>query len=536
MNLHTASHRRGVVCAPHAATVEDGRAILAEGGNAIEAMIAMAASIAAVYPHMNHVGGDGFWLVRQPSGRMHALMGAGPAGAKATLRLYRNAGHHEIPSRGPLAALTVPGAVATWRLAMEAAKAPVGRGTNAKLPLDVLLSAAIKHARDGYTVTPSQARLTVEKYAELETAPGFMQAFLVDGKAPDAGTKLKQTAFANMLEQLANAGLDDFYRGDVGREIAADLERIGSPVTRADLETFEARAVEPLSVPIKAGTLYNAPPPTQGLASLMILGLFDRLRVAQGESFEHIHGLIEATKRAFRLRDRVITDPDRIDGDIKRFLAPAFLDGEAEKIDAKKAAQWPQPYGEGDTVWMGAADASGLVVSYIQSIYWEFGSGCVLPRTGILMQNRGASFSLDPKALNVLAPGRRPFHTLNPALAALKDGRVIAYGTMGGDGQPQTQAALFTRHVLFGQPLEQALDAPRWLLGRTWGSTHTNLRMESRFDGRLIDRLMSAGHDVHVLDESYSDVMGHAGAVILHPNGTLEGGHDPRADGGAEGV
>ncbi len=531
MTLYTAGHRRGVVCAPHSAAVEDGRAILAEGGNAIEAMLAMAASIAAVYPHMNHVGGDGFWLVREPSGRVRAIMGAGRAGAKATPRLYRDAGHHEIPSRGPLAALTVPGAVAGWMLALEAAKANRGR-----LPLDILLSAAIKHAREGYSVTRSQARLTVEKYAELETAPGFLQAFLVDGKAPEAGATLKQAAFAATLDHLANAGLDDFYRGDVGREIAADLERIGSPVTRADLEKYEARIAEPLSVRTGAGTLYNTPPPTQGLASLMILALFDRLRVADAESFEHIHGLVESTKRAFRVRDRVVTDPDRIDGNLTRFLDSKFLDAEAEKIDRKKAAQWPAPDARGDTVWMGAADASGLVVSYIQSLYWEFGSGCVLPQTGVLMQNRGASFSLDPKALNALAPGRRPFHTLNPALAALKDGRVIAYGCMGGDGQPQSQAAVFTRHVSFRQPLDKALDAPRWLLGRTWGSTVTNLRMESRFDGNLIDRLMSAGHDVAVLDEAYSDTMGHAGAVVLHPDGTLEGGHDPRADGGAAGV
>jgi gamma-glutamyltranspeptidase len=531
MNLHTAGHRRGVVCAPHSAAVEDGRAILAEGGNAIEAMIAMAASIAAVYPHMNHIGGDGFWLIREPSGRVRALMGAARAGAKATIALYREAGHDEIPARGPLAALTVPGAVAAWTLALEAARAQ-----GAKLPLDLLLAQAIKHAREGYVVTRSQARLTKEKYAELETAPGFLQAFLADGKQPEVGARLKQTTFAATLEQLSHAGLDDFYRGDVGREIAADLERIGSPVTRADLEQYRAVVEAPLSVTVQAGTLYNTPPPTQGLASLIILALFERLRVQQAESFEHIHGIVEATKRAFRVRDRVITDPDRITVDLGHFLSASFLDQEADKIDRKKAAKWPQPYGEGDTIWMGAADTSGLVVSYIQSLYWEFGSGCVLPKTGVLMQNRGASFSLDPKALNALAPGRRPFHTLNPAIAALKDGRVIAYGTMGGDGQPQSQAAVFTRHVTFRQPLEEALDAPRWLLGRTWGSTHTNLRMEQRFDGNLIDRLISAGHDVAVLDDAYSDTMGHAGAVLLHPDGTLEGGHDPRADGGAAGI
>jgi gamma-glutamyltranspeptidase len=400
----------------------------------------------------------------------------------------------------------------------------------------VLFDAAIRRAREGYQVSRSQAQLTVDKYAELETAPGFLNAFLIDGKPPEVGATLKQTAFAATLEHLAKTGLQDFYRGDVGREIAADLERIGAPVTRADLEKYEAKIAEPLSVKINGATLYNTPPPTQGLASLIILALFDRLRVSDGESFAHIHGLIESTKRAFIVRDREVTDPDHIDGNLNRYLDAKFLDPEAEKIDARKAARWPSREARGDTIWMGAADASGLVVSYIQSIYWEFGSGCVLPATGILMQNRGSSFSLDPKAVNALEPGRRPFHTLNPALAALKDGRVMAYGTMGGDGQPQSQAAVFTRHVLFGQPLDKALDAPRWLLGRTWGSSQTNLRMESRFDGHLIDRLMSAGHDVDVMNEAYSDTMGHAGAVIFHPNGTLEGGHDPRADGGAAGV
>ena len=531
MNLHSAGHRRGVVAAPHHVAVEDGRAILAEGGNAIEAMIAMAASIAAVYPHMNHIGGDGFWLIREPNGRVRALMAAGRAGAKATIRFYGDAGHHEIPARGPKAALTVPGAIAGWRLALEAAKQHGGN-----LPLDLMLAPAIRHARDGYKVTRSQTTLTRDKFTELEKVPGFREAFLVEGKAPDEGAILKQSAFAATLEHLSMAGLADFYRGDVGREIAADLERIGSPVTREDLEKYEAWVAEPLSVDVSAGTLYNSPPPTQGLASLIILALYDRLRVSEGESFAHIHGLIEATKRAFLVRDRVVTDPDRVDGPLSRYLNAAFLDSEAAKIDMKKAAAWPDPSARGDTFWIGAADSSGLVVSYIQSIYWEFGSGCVLPRTGVLMQNRGTSFSLDEKALNALAPGRRPFHTLNPALAVLKDGRVMAYGTMGGEGQPQTQSALFTRYVTYRRPLEQALDAPRWLLGRSWGSSHMNLRLERRFDENLIDRLMSARHDVEVLDADYSDTMGHAGAVVLHANGTLEGGHDPRADGGAAGV
>jgi gamma-glutamyltranspeptidase len=531
MNLHTAGHRRGVVAAPHHAAVEAGRAILAEGGNALEAMIAMAATIVAVYPHMNHIGGDGFWLVRERSGRVRALMGAGRAGANARFDLYREHGHDDIPTRGPLAALTAPGAVAAWMLALEVAKAQGGR-----LPLTALLDAAIRHAGDGYVVTKSQARLTAEKLAELKDVPGFAATFLADGKPPEPGTVCRQQALAATLDHLAKAGLADFYRGDVGREIAADLARIGSPVTRADLEHTRADMAEPLSVTISAGTLYNTRPPTQGLASLIILALFARLRVADAESFDHVHGLVEATKRAFRVRDRLITDPDRLPGPLDPFLDGKFLDGEAAKVDRRRAAKWPPSGDAGDTVWMGAADAGGLAVSYIQSLYWEFGSGCVLPATGVLMQNRGASFSLDPNSLNALAPGRQPLHTLNPALAILRDGRIMAYGTMGGEGQPQTQAAVFTRHVLYRQPLADALARPRWLLGRTWGSTVTSLRMEDGFDGNLIDRMLAAGHDVEVLAERHSDIMGHAGAVILHPGGALEGGHDPRADGGAAGV
>jgi gamma-glutamyltranspeptidase len=531
MNLHSAGHRRGVVAAPHHAAAEAGRAMLADGGNALEAMVAMAAAIAAVYPHMNHLGGDAFWLIREPSGRVRALMGAGAAGANATPALYREHGFDEIPPRGPLAALSVPAAVATWMLALQAAEAYGG-----KLPLDVLLAPAIRHAREGYKVTRSQARLTAEKLAECREVPGFAQTFLLDGKPPAEGATLKQVALAATLDHLANAGLGDFYRGDVGREIASDLERIGSPVTRADLERYQAKVAEPLSVALDAGTLYNTPPPTQGLASLIVLALFERLRVTEAENFDHVHGLIEATKRALLIRDRVVTDPVRLANPVDRYLEKRFLDAEAAKIDSHKAAKWPAPHREGDTVWMGAADSSGLVVSFIQSLYWEFGSGCVLPATGVLMQNRGASLSLERGALNALQPGRQPFHTLNPALTVLRDGRVVAYGAMGGDGQPQTQAALFTRHVLYRQPLEEAVDQPRWLLGRTWGSPHTNLRMERRFSEGLIDRLLSAGHDVEVLPEDYSDTMGHAGTVVLHPDGTLEGVHDPRADGGAAGV
>jgi gamma-glutamyltranspeptidase/glutathione hydrolase len=286
MDLHTAGHRRGVIAAPHHAAAEAGRAALAEGGNALEAMIAMAATIAAVYPHMTQLGGDGFWLVRERSGRVRALIAAGRAGANARRELYRD--YETIPPRGALAALTVPAAVAGWMLALEAASAHGGR-----LRLGDLLAPAIAHAREGAIITPSQARFTAEKLAELKDVPGFAPTFLLDGKPPEVGATLKQTALAATLDHLAHAGLDDFYRGDVGREIAGDLDRVGSPVTRADLERCRATLAEPLSVALDAGRGFNTPPPTQGLASLIILVLFERLRVPEGEGFDHIHGLVE---------------------------------------------------------------------------------------------------------------------------------------------------------------------------------------------------------------------------------------------------
>ncbi|MCK0197901.1 gamma-glutamyltransferase [Ancylobacter sp. 6x-1] len=521
----------GVVAAPHHLASEAGATVIAEGGNAVEAMIAAAAVIAVVYPHMNQFGGDGFWLIREPSGRIRYIEAAGFAGEKATRAFYEAQGFDRIPSRGPLAALTVPGQIGGWMLALEAAKALGGR-----MPLSRLLEPAIAFARNGAAVSRSQSRLTLEKLAELKDVPGFAATFLAEGKAPETGTIQRFPRLADTLAHLASAGLEDFYRGDVGREIAADLERVGSPVTRADLERYRAVLRPPLSVKLAGMEVFSSAPPTQGLATLMILGQFDRLGVARAESFEHVHGLIEATKRAFLVRDRVITDFERMRHDASSFLTPAALEREAAQISMRRALDWPQPAGKGDTVWLGAGDKGGVAVSYIQSVYWEFGSGVVSSATGVLMQNRGTSFALDPAAPNPLEPGRWPFHTLNPCLAELADGRVIAFGTMGGEGQPQTNAAVLTRHALFGVPLGAAIERPRWVLGPTWGTGDIGLRIEPRFDGELYDRLERAGHNLSIIDEPYSDVVGHAGAVILHPRGRIEGAHDPRSDGGAAGV
>lgn len=521
----------GMVAAPHHLAAEAGRDVLAEGGNAIEAAVAAAAAIAAVYPHMNHLGGDGFWLVREPSGKVRYIEACGFAAKGASIAAYRDAGFESIPARGPWAALTVPGAVSGWRAVLDMAKAQGGRMSVARL-----LERALHHAREGVPVTRSQSRLTQEKKAELENVPGFADVFLPDGKVPEVGALQRQVRLADTLDHLGRAGLGDFYTGDISRELASDLERAGSPLRREDLSSYAAVERAPLSVEIAGARLYNAPPPTQGLASLLILALFSRLGVREAEGFDYLHGLVEATKRAFLVRDKVVCDFDHLSVDLATLLAGDRLDAEAARIDKRQALPWPQTAKAGDTIWLGAADKSGLVVSYIQSIFFEFGSGVVSPSTGVLMQNRGASFSLDPKALNPLMPGRKPFHTLNPAMAVLADGRVMAYGTMGGEGQPQTQAAVFSRHALFGVPLSEAIARPRWLLGRTWGSDVNNLRLENRFDPDLVAALKRAGHDVEVIDEAYSDTMGHAGAVVFHRDRHLEGAHDPRADGGAAGV
>jgi gamma-glutamyltranspeptidase len=517
------------VVAPHRLAAIAGRDVLAMGGNAVEAMVAMAATIAVVYPHMNSIGGDGFWLVREPKGRVRAFEGCGPAGELATLKRYRDLEVDHIPHRGPNAALTVPGAVGGWALALEYAATIGGR-----LALRDLLAPAIRHASQGFAVSGSQGRCRPD-LADLATAPGFAATYLVDGQWPEAGVLRRYEGLAATLDQLAEAGLDDFYRGDVGREIAADLARIGSPVTRADLARFNAVVREPLSLRLKGRTLYNFPPPTQGLASLLILGMYETLQVKRVETFEHVHALVEATKRAFAIRDRLCIDPAYLDEKVEEALEPAAIGREAALIDMGRAATFPLPQAKGDTIWMGAIDAAGYAVSYIQSIYWEYGSGCVLPRTGVTMQNRGISFSLDERSHNVLRPGRKPFHTLNPAMAAFSDGRVMPYGTMGGDGQPQVQAQVFTRYE-GGMGLAEALAAPRFVHGRTWGAESSRLNMEDGFDPTLLNALERAGHDIIIHPASHADSFGHAGALVRHVKGHVEAGHDPRADGGAEGL
>ncbi len=522
-SLSTVTGRHGMVTAPHYLAAQSGLSVLRDGGNAVEAIVAVSAVLGVVYPHMTGIGGDGFWLIREPDGRVHSIHGCGGAAAAADLSLY--AGLETVPSRGPLAANTVAGTISGWAAALDDA--------GCVLPLDRLLRDAIVHAERGVRTTAGGADIAAAKGGELRAQPGAYAAiFEPEGRPLARGDMLRQPQLAQTLRTLADQGLDSFYRGEVAERIASDLAALGSPVSLDDLERHCATRPEPLHVGVAGATLYNTTPPTQGFASLLILALFERLQADAPDGFDHVHGLVEATKQAFLLRDAHVGDPAHSAYDFQGLLdETAALDALAARVDPARALPWPQPPQWGDTCWFGAADAQGRVVSCIQSTYFEFGSGLVLPQTGITWQNRGSSFRLARDGWNALKPGRKPFHTLNPALAVFDDGRVMAYGTMGGEGQPQTQSALFTRYARYGVDLQDAISRPRWLLGRTWGEQSTSLKIEDGFDEALYADLAAAGHDVERVGPPTA-MMGHAGAIVRHADGALEGATDPRSDGG----
>jgi gamma-glutamyltranspeptidase/glutathione hydrolase len=295
-----------MVVAPHHLAAQSGLAVLREGGNAIEAMVAAAATIAVVYPHMNSIGGDCFWLIQEPGKNPVGIDASGASAALATPDFYASQGHGAIPARGPLAALTVAGTVSGWAKALEISAAAGGR-----LPLSRLLGDAITYAASGVPLTAAHAAMAEAKRAELADVPGFARVFRPPDQMP-RGASLTQPRLAETLRHLAAVGLLDFYDGDVARSMAQDLEAAGSPVRLTDFQAHKAQQVAPLRTRLSAGTVYNLPPPTQGLASLLILAIFDRIRPERPEGFEHIHRLVEATKRAFLIRDAVVTCPTRL--------------------------------------------------------------------------------------------------------------------------------------------------------------------------------------------------------------------------------
>ena len=526
---------RGLVAAPHALASEAGRAVLVEGGNAVDAAIAAAATVAVVYPHMNSIGGDSFWLIYDArSQRLRALNAAGRSAATVDADAYRARYGSAMPTRGGDAAIMAPGVVSGWweahRLSRDVLGSPIAWPT--------LLEHAIHHARDGFVVSAGQRRVTAGAAALFaESAPSEVRRSFWPIYHPDrfAGGRFVQRDLGATLAALAEGGSEEFYRGELARRIAAGAAAVGSPLTREDLAAHRADWVEPLRLRYRDGEATSFPPPTQGFAALAILGLLEGFDVARLDDADYVHLIVEATKVAFEDRDRYLCDPSVTEVPVARCLDVDRLARRRGRISRRTAAGAREGATvDGDTIAIVAADAEGNAVSVIQSTYHEFGAAVVAGDTGVLLQNRGAFFSLDPSHPNALAPRKRTAHTLIPSIYMVAGRPRYVYGTMGGEGQPQTQAALVTRLVDRGLGPQAAVEAPRWLYGRTWGEPSKALRIESRFDERVAASLRERGHDVRVV-EPWSDLMGHAQCIEL-TDGELRGGSDPRADGAALGV
>lgn len=531
--------QHGLITTPHYLASSTGANVLRDGGSAVDAAIAANATLCVVYPHMAGLGGDGFWLLADGDG-VSGINASGPAGEAATRDHYAELGYDEIPDRGAGSVLTVPGAVDGWRLAHE---------KHGQLPWDRLFEDAIIYAREGVAMTDDFTRwiaLDSEVLGEHSTAA---ETFLDEGSAPEPGTSLQQSDLADSLRVVARSGpRQGFYEGPIAEAFCEGLDE-ESPLTATDFEQYHAEWVEPLSVDYREYTAYSLPPNTQGIAALQILGLLDGLDVESWRdgTADYYHHMTEAVKLAFADRDAWVTDPDAVDLPAERLLSSSYLDERRSLIEPDSslptavapgiAPEGPATQSQdpgGDTCYLSVVDDDGLAVSMIQSIYFDFGSGMIAGDTGIIPQNRGSFFSLDADHVNSLEPGKRTFHTLIPSIL-LKDGEPwLVYGTMGGEGQPQTQAALVSRIVDFGYDVQEAIEAPRWLFGRTWGEESKSLSLEGRIPDGVATELQRRGQPV-AMARDVDDTMGHAAAIRIRENGTLEGGADPRGDGAAIG-
>jgi len=535
--------RNAMVTSPHHLATQSGLKVLRDGGNAVDASIAVAATLAVVYPQMCTIGGDSFWLIWNAGAReLRALNASGRSGERATRAFYTSKGLEAIPPRGYLAANTVPGIVSGWREAFDHAQAAM---PSTRAWQDLLVD-AIRYAETGTPVTPSLAHWQAvncdpsdDRFRHLQRFEGFRRCYLkADGSPYAIGEVHRQPDLAATLGTIAAQGAEAFYTGPIARAIVADLSANGGLLTLSDFAEHTADWVAPISVPYRDAVAYNFPPNTQGMASLAILNIlnhFDLARIPEG-SADYYHLLIEATKEAFVDRDRWLTDPAFVEIPLERLLSAGHGKAQAARIRMDRTAGPLEPLDpKGDTVWFGVVDAHGNAVSLIQSVYHDFGSAIVPAGTGVLLQNRGSFFSLSEHHVNRLEPRKRTFHTLNPAMMFREGVPWLVYGTMGGEGQPQTQAAIATRVLDYAMTPQEAIEAPRWLYGRTWGAASNDTKIEARVPPEVREDLAARGHPVRVVDE-YTDAMGHAGAILLDAQGgVLYGGADPRGDGCAAG-
>ena len=517
---------KGMVTSPHELATEAGLNVLAQGGNAIEAAIAITAALNVTYPHFSSFGGDAFMIISDVNGDVQTISGIGQA--PQSLPSYSGS----IPVRGPQSMLTSACNVDALGKAFELSQSKFG----GKKSWSSLIAPAVAFARDGFPVTESERFWLEFRKTEMAALSGF-SSFMVDGAVPGTGTPFKQPKLAVTLEMLAERGHRDFYEGKLGAIVAKGLKDAGSPITAADLARTQAQIEAPLRVAYRGGTLLAHQPPTQGVTTLEIMGILDRFNLSgiREGSADYYHLLVEAVKYAFIDR-RHVADPKFVDVPTERLLSAANLDAHARKIQMDKALPWPHVFKQGDTVYVGATDMAGNCVSMLSTVYFDWGSGVMAGDTGLLWHNRGASFSLDPTSPNRLQPGKRPFHTLNPGMY-LKDGKpAILYGTQGADGQPQTLAAVLTRLIDYRLDPLTALAKPRFLLGRTFSDTRDSLKLEKDAGESVFAELARRGHEVSAIP-AQSPLAGHPGAIVIdRASGRISGAHDPRSDGRALGL
>ena len=517
---------KSMVVSPHYLASMAGNHILEKGGNAFDAAVAVSACLGVVYPHMTGLGGDTFWLnYEKKEGKIRAYNGSGRSGANVSRDTY--AGEAAIPFRGIRSAITVPGMVDSWDVILKEL------GT---LSLAEVLAPAINYAENGFPITKNQVDYTKQNWDWLSKMPITADIYAPGGQIPQVGDRFFQKDLARSLMMIAEQGRDVFYQGELAESIVTYIKEQGGLLTAADFASHEGNWVEPISTTYRDYTIYQVPPNSQGFVGLMALNILENFDLENMEhgSAEYYHVLAEALKAGFRDRNEVLTDPEFFDIPLDKLLDKQYAAKLASAIQQTKAEKVTSPPMGSDTAYAAVVDKDGNSVSFIQSLYFEFGSGVVAGNTGVILQNRGSFFSLDSNHVNALEPNKRSFHTLMPAMAC-KDGKPsIIYGTQGGEGQPQTQTAIITRMIDYGMDPQTAINEPRFVWGRTWGESSEALRIESRVEKAAIQALHEKGHLVEVVEE-FDGAMGHAQAIRIDEHGFLKGGVDPRGDGAAVG-
>ena len=516
-----------MVTCPHSLASAAGVDVLRAGGSAVDAAIAAAATLGVVYPHMCGIGGDAFWLIYDARSRKVAyLEGGGRAAAAATLERF--AGQTEIPFRGIVpATLTTPGAVASF---CEA------HARYGKLPLARDLESAVHYAGEGFPVTARLARWIAETASELDRDSASL--FLPEGRAPRPGSGLKNPNLARTLQAIGASGRAGFYEG----EVAAELAGLKGFFNEADLAAQTATWGEPIRGTYRGVTIYETPAPTQGFTVLEMLNLVEPLELAKKPYLgaDHVHLLVQAKQIAYHDRDRWLADPRFARVPLERLISKPHADTRRGLMDPARALPWDKVPAEGslkgDTVYIAALDAEGNAASLIFSLYGVFGSGVTCGRTGVVLQNRSAYFSLDPRHPNRLEPGKVPLHTLIASLAFKGETLWAALGCMGADGQPQIHVQAYVALIDFGRDIQEAVACPRWLSGRfALGEARDTLHIEARFPRETIDELARRGHPLDRWGES-NELAGHAHGITIDPqSGMRVGGADPRSDGAAIG-